>query len=114
ARVVWPEHVAEGGITMGGEAEARASYYAATAEGGITMSGAASLSSSDWHVAGSGGITVSGESEATSPTWHYSPSGGGVIASGAASYRVRLFFKSNGRSNVYPKYAGVNIGGRAG
>lgn len=114
ARVVWPEHVAEGGITMGGEAEARASYYAATAEGGITMSGEASLSSSDWHVAGSGGITVSGESEATSPTWHYSPSGGGVSASGAASYRVRLFFKSNGRSNVYPKYAGVNIGGRAG
>jgi hypothetical protein len=107
--------VGSGGIEVSGESYSYPKpfifYY--TGSGGIEVSGEANVVSSNWDSASSGGIVLSGQANVKSSKWHYTATGG-VAMSGSARTFPRPVYVSDGKSDVYPTYAGIRVSGFAG
>ena len=107
--------VGDSGIELSGDAEfvEKLSLYNYTPEGGIIVSGNANIVSSSWNSEAVGGIVVDGEVDnIVSSNWHY-VSTGGIVVSGNAVCVLRPVYVSEGKSDTYPSYAGIILGGFA-
>ena len=107
-----PFYVGSGGITIGGSAITNSSSREYESGGGIIVSGQGLFKSSKFKIVGSGGVNLAGESKVISPYYTWIGSGG-ISVSGSATLQNRFSFVSDGRSDVYPSYAGIKVSGRA-
>lgn len=80
--------------------------------GSMQIVGESEITKDSWFYEASGSVLTSGDSLEGSQYFNYS--GSGQVSTGASAQSlVRLTFASSGYSDVYPNYAGVNVGGDA-
>jgi len=104
-----------GEIEISGEAFCypKLSVCSHTGNGIIQVSGEIGVTSSNWNTTAAGGIVLSGNANAKSSKWHYKATGGITMSDVAKTY-PRPVYVSNGKSDVYPTYAGIRMSGFAG
>lgn len=121
---------ASGSVQVSGSSETTNSF---SGSGHVLLSGSAECFLASRQYESSGSMQIVGESEITKDSWSYEATGfvlasgeslegsqyfnyfgsGNVSTDSTAASLVRLSFASSGGSDVYPNYAGVNVGGDA-
>lgn len=103
---------ASGSVSVSGSSESTLGNYEYESSGSALVEGQAEITKDSWNYEASGAAMVAGE--ALEGSQYYKTSGSGSLtAAGEATSITRLRFVSSGGSDVYPIYAGVNVGGEA-